>query len=628
MKYTLLSLAIALGLPAIAAAQTGEDATDLDQVSVTATRTEVAIQDSLVPVQVISREEIDRSQATSLTDLLAGRAGIGISNQGGLGKNTTLNIRGTESDQVLVLLDGVRIGSASAGLTAFQDLPVAQIERIEIVRGPRSSLYGSEAIGGVIQIFTRAGGRGLTTYAQAGFGSHDLRNHSAGFSYRGQRGWLSANAGYQETDGINACRGTAGNADAPFGAGCYVDEPDRDGYRNTSIGVRGGINVTDTLSLEGNFLNADSRNEYDGSAFGGNEADNLQRVSGGTLRWTPSDAFTLTVQAGRAEDQSDNDYVDADAGTRSYVSTFDTRRDTASAQADYTFAPGQIVTLGGDWQNDEVTSNTPFDVDSRDNTGVFAQYQGSFGAHSLQASVRNDDNEQFGSHTTGSLGYGFGFGNGFKFTASAGTGFKAPTFNDLYYPGGFGNPELKPEKSKSLNLGLAQYGQGWNWTFNAYETRIKDLIGYDTAFNLVNVDKARIRGAELTGFVTLYGLDINAQISHTDPRNDTDDSVNHDNWLARRSRDTARLDLDYAIGDFRLGLTGNGYGHRFDDAANTARLAGYGTMDVRLEYALSSDWTLQAKAANVFDKDYETVQWYNQPGREYTVSVRWQARQQ
>ncbi len=628
MKSTLLSLAIALGLPTIGSAQTGEDATVLEQVTVTATRTQVALQDSLVPVQVISREEIDRSQASSLTDLLAGRAGIGFSNQGGPGKNTTLNIRGTESDQVLVLLDGVRIGSASAGLAAFQDLPVAQIERIEIVRGPRSSLYGSEAIGGVIQIFTRTGGQGLTTHAQAGFGSHDLRNHSAGFSYRGARGWLSANAGYQQTDGINACRGTAGNAQAPFGAGCYVDQPDRDGYRNTSIGVRGGINVTDTLSLEGNFLNADSRNQYDGSAFGGNEADNLQRVAGGTLRWTPSDAFTLTVQAGRAEDQSDNDYADADAGTRSYVSTFDTRRDTASAQADYSFAPGQIVTLGGDWQDDQVTSNTPFDVDSRDNTGVFAEYQGRLGAHSLQASVRNDDNEQFGSHATGSLGYGFGFGNGFRFTASAGTGFKAPTFNDLYYPGGFGNPDLKPEKSKSLNLGLAQYGQGWNWTFNAYETRIEDLIGYDTAFNLVNVDKARIRGAELTGFMTLHGLDINAQISHTEPRNDSDGSINHDNWLARRARDTARLDLDYAIGDFRLGLTGNGYGHRYDDAANTARLAGYGTLDVRLEYALSGDWTLQAKAANVFDRDYQTIQWYNQPGREYTVSIRWQARRQ
>ncbi|TMN19364.1 TonB-dependent vitamin B12 receptor [Pseudoxanthomonas sp. X-1] len=625
MKTTLLSLAIGLGLSATAAARPADDATDLDQVSVTATRTEVAVQDSLVPVQVISREEIERSQATSLPELLAGRAGVNIANQGGPGKLTSVFLRGSESDHVLVLVDGVRIGSVTAGLAAFQDLPVSQIERIEIVRGPRSSLYGSEAIGGVIQIFTRGGGKGLTTYAQAGFGSHGLRDHSAGFSYRGERGWLSANGGYQDTDGINACRGTAGDAAHPFGAGCYADEPDRDGYRNTSFGLRAGIDVTDTLALEGNFLNADSYNEYDGTLFGGNEAKSLQRVAGGKLRWNPNEAFQLTVQAGRNDDEADNYFADADTGTRSFVSTFDTRRDTASAQGDYRFAEGQTFTLGVDWLNDRVTSTTPYDIDARDNTGVFAEYQGSFGAHALQASVRNDDNEQFGSHTTGSLGYGFGFGNGFKFTANAGTGFKAPNFNDLYYPG-FSNPDLKPEKSKSLNLGLAQYGQGWNWTFNAYETRIDDLIGYDTAFNVVNVDKARIRGAELTGFVTLAGLDINAQLSHADARDDGD-GANHDKWLARRARDTARLDLDYAIGDFRLGLTGNAAGKRYDDAANTQRLGGYGTMDVRLEYALSRDWTLLAKAANVFDKDYETVQWYNQPGREYTVSVRWQARQ-
>ncbi|RXR02089.1 TonB-dependent vitamin B12 receptor [Pseudoxanthomonas composti] len=614
MQYRLLSLAIALGLPSLALA---EDAIDLDQVLVTATRTEISLQDSLVPAQVIDREEIDRSQASSLVELLAGRAGIGFSNQGGPGKLTSFNIRGTESDHVLVMIDGVRMGSASAGTTAFQDLPLSQIERIEIVRGPRSSLYGSEAIGGVIQIFTRGAASGLQLHAQAGFGSYDLRDHSAGFSYRGQRGWVSANAGYQETDGINACNGSA----ALF-AGCFVDEPDRDGYRNTSFSARAGIELVEGLSLEGNFLNADSFNEFDGSAFGGNESENLQRVAGGTLRWKASELFALTVQAGRSEDQSDTYYRDADSQARSFASAFATRRDTASAQADFAVAEDQLISLGADWLNDQLDSSTPFDQTERDNTGVFAEYQGRFGAHALQASVRSDDNEQFGEHTTGSLGYGFGFGNGFKFTASAGTGFKAPTFNDLYYPG-FSNPELKPEKSKSANLGIAQYGQGWNWTFNAYETRVEDLIGFDSAFNIVNVEKARIRGAELTGFVTLAGLDINAQLSHTDPRDDSG-GLNQDNLLARRARNTARLDLDYAIGDFRFGVTGFGSGHRFDNVANTVRLAGYGTMDVRVEYALNADWRLQAKATNVFDRDYQTLAWYNQPDRQYAVSIRWQ----
>ena len=220
-----LALAIALALPATAFA--AADATDLDKIVVTGTRTEVPLQDSLLPVQVIDREEIQRSQASSLQDLLKGRAGIGFSNQGGLGKLTTLNIRGTESDHVLVLVDGIRIGSATAGLAMFQDLPIEQIERVEIVRGPRSSLYGSEAIGGVIQIFTVRGGHGLQKNLRLGGGSNNLREASAGFGYRGDRGWVGAQAAYQETDGINACRGSG-----TLFQGCFTDEPDDDGYRN------------------------------------------------------------------------------------------------------------------------------------------------------------------------------------------------------------------------------------------------------------------------------------------------------------------------------------------------------------------------------------------------------------
>lgn len=617
MQYRILSLAIALGLPSLALAQA--DTTDLDTLQVTATRTEVSVQDSLVPAQVIDRAEIERSQATSLVELLAGRAGISYSNQGGAGKLSTFNIRGTESDHVLVLVDGIRIGSASAGLAAFQDLPIGQIERVEIVRGPRSSLYGSEAIGGVIQIFTRqANEAGLQTNLSLGGGSNGARQNGAGFGYRGERGWLAAQASYRKTDGINAC-----NGDAATFAGCAADEPDRDGYRNTSLSLRGGLALTDTLKLEGNVLNADSFNEYDGSIWGGNEADNLQRVAGGTLSWQPSARFALKLQAGRAEDQADSYYADAASGSRTFTSTFDTRRDNASLQADIGLGEGQLLSVGGDWQNDEVTGSTAFDVDSRDNSAGFVEYQGRFGAHSLQASVRSDDNEQFGQHTTGSLGYGLAFGQGFKFTASAGTGFKAPTFNDLYYPY-FGNPTLKPEKSESLNLGIAQYATGWNWTFNVYETRVDDLVSYDAAIFLPNnIDKAVIRGAELTGFVSLAGFDIGAQLSHTDPRNDTD-GAHHDNLLARRPRNTARIDIDRAFGDFRIGLTGNGASHRYDNAANTVRLGGYGTLDLRLEYALGSAWTLQAKAGNVFDREYETIAWYNQPGREYTFSVRWQ----
>lgn len=619
LSYHTLSLALALALPGVAAAQNAP--TELDDVTVTATRTPISIENSVVPVQVIDRAQIDHSQANSLQELLRGRAGLDFANQGGTGKITSLFLRGSNSNQVLVLVDGVRVASATSGMAALQDLPVDQIERVEIVRGPRSSLYGSEAIGGVIQIFTRTAGQGLQQNLAITAGSNNLRQVSAGFSNRGERGWISAQGGYQKTDGINACRGTA----AGWGAGCFADEPDRDGYRNTSINVRGGYALTETLSLEGHVLNADSFNEYDGSIFGGNEADNRQQVYGTKLAWAASDTFRLTAQVGRNRDEADNYFADAAAGTRSFASAFDTRRDTASVQGDFTIAEGQQITAGADWQNDKVTSSTAFDIDQRDNLGVFAEYQGQFGAHSLQASVRNDDNEQFGNHTTGSLGYGFAFGNGLRLTASAGTGFKAPTFNDLYYPG-FSNPNLKPEESKSLNLGIAQYADNWNWTFNAYETRVDQLIGYDSSFDLVNVAEARIRGAELTGFVSLAGFDINAQASFTDPRDHTSGAASYDNLLARRARTSGRIDVDKGFGPLRLGVTAAGSGHRFDNAANTVRLAGYGTMDVRVEYAINDAWSLQAKAANVFDRDYETVAWYNQPGREYQLTLRYNSK--
>ncbi|MGB3394033.1 MAG: TonB-dependent vitamin B12 receptor [Stenotrophomonas sp.] len=620
LSHHALSLALALALPGIAAAE--QAPTELDDVIVTATRTPIAIADSVVPVQVIDREQIERSQASSLPDLLRGRAGLDFGNYGGPGQLTSLFMRGTSSSQTLVLVDGVRYGSVTSGMPALQDLPIDQIERVEIVRGPRSSLYGSEAIGGVIQIFTRSAGQGLRQNFTLTAGSNKLRQASAGFSNRGERGWIAAQGARQETDGIDACRGFY-DPDTYAGAGCFTNEPDRDGYRNTSLTLRAGYALSETLSVEGQVLDAASRIQLDGSSR--NESDNRQQVFGGKLLWNPSDAFGLTARVGRNNDQSDG-YLAAN-GTRSFVSTLDSRRDTASLQGDIRLAEGQQLSAGADWQRDHVTATDAFIVESRDNTGVFVEYQGRFGAHSLQASVRNDDNEQFGNHATGSLGYGFDLGNGLRLNASAGTGFKAPTFNDLYYPcspwGCYNNPALKPEESKSVNFGIGQYGDGWHWSFNAYETHIDQLIALDSTYTPYNIAEARIRGAELAGFVTLAGFDINAQAGFTDPRDRTANAATRDNWLPRRARSSGRIDIDRGFGPLRVGITAAGSGHRFDDPANSVRLSGYGTVDVRVEYAINDAWSLQARAANVFDREYETVAWYNQPGREYQLTLRY-----
>jgi len=621
MQQQILTLALAT-LLASPAAFAQADPTELDEVVVTATRTPIALVDSVAPVQVIGREEIERSQARSLPELLRGRAGIDLHNQGGPGKLTTMSIRGTETDHVLVLVDGVRMGTASAGLVMFHDLPVDQIDRIEIVRGPRSSLYGSEALGGVIQVFTRRDRGAIAPRFSAGIGSNRMREASAGIGGGDARGWFGVDAAYQRTDGINACRGRGPDPAVPgdWGAGCWTDEPDRDGYRNRSLTARGGVSLGESLALEGSLLRAEAENEYDGPATGSNESDNLQEAIGAALSWTPSQHVQLTLRAGRSRDESDTYYRDGDA-PRAFVSAFDTRRDSASLQADFAPAAGQALTLGIDWQDDHLDSTTDYDIGGRDSTGVFAGYQGRFGAHRLQASVRHDDNEQFGGHATGSLGWGMDFERGLRVNAGYATGFRAPSFNELYFPFS-GNPDLGPEKSKGLNLGLSQDLDGWNWALDAYQTRVDDLIGYNSMFELIQADEARIRGAEFTLGTTLAEWDLALQLSHVDPRNRSE-GANHGNLLTRRARHTGRLDLDRAFGALRFGVTVNGAGHRFDDAANLVRLGGYATTDLRFEYAINPEWTLQARATNVFDRDYETIAWYNQPGREYGLTLRW-----
>ncbi|CAN5637285.1 TonB-dependent vitamin B12 receptor [soil metagenome] len=627
MQLHSLSLAVALALASpLVIAQDASTATDLDEVIVTATRTAIPLADSIAPAQVITRAEIERSQAHSLPALLRGRAGIDIGNQGGIGKLSTVFIRGSESDHVLVLVDGVRVGSATAGLVSFQDLPVEQIERIEIVRGPHSSLYGSDAIGGVIQIFTRRHRGAIAPRFRVGVGSHGLREASAGIGGGvGGTGWFGVDVATQQTDGIDACRGTASAPGAPFGAGCFVDQPDRDGYRNRSLGLRGGVELTESLTLEATALRADSDNQFDGGIFGGNEAENVQQALGARLAFAPTQAFALTLRGGRSDDRSNNYFANAASGTRSFVSTFDTRRHTASAQADITVADAQLLSLGIDWQRDAIESTTAFAVRRRDNLGGFIEYQGRFGVHDLQASLRNDDNDQFGNHTTGSLGWGWSVTDDLRATASYGTGFKAPTFNDLYFPF-FGNPDLRPERSKSFNAGLRGTSAGWAWTLDGYQTRVDDLVTFDAAIFLPNnVERARIRGAELTFDGRVAGWTLSTQLSHTDPRNRTP-GTNFGNVLARRARNSGRIDVDRAFGNWRLGTTLNAAGARFDNAANTVRLGGHATLDLRLEHAFSPAWTLQARATNVFDRDYETVAWYNQSGREFGLSLRYAPR--
>ena len=621
MRLRPLVLAVSSVLAApVVHAQT-DDASKLDAVVVTATRTAVTVDDALAAVDVIDRADIERSQARSLPELLRGRAGMTLVNQGGLGKLTTLFLRGAESDHVLVLVDGVRVGSATSGLVALQDLPLSEIERVEIVRGPRSSLYGSEAIGGVIQVFTRRSGAGVHPRAMAGTGSHGFREASVGIGVRNTTGWFDVDASAQHDDGINACHGIADYVNSIFaGCGTSTPDPDRDGYRNRAVSVRAGLTPNEAWSIEGNALRSEGHNDFDSNPdfFLADNSDVVQQVIGGKVRYSPNTRVALQFNAGRNLDSSKNYLGDV------FNDRFWSTRDSAGVQADLGIADGQLLTVGLDWLRDRGAVSDAFDTRTRGNRAGFAQYQGRFGGQDVQAAVRHDDNDQFGGHDTGSLAWGSDLGRGFRLTASVGTAFKAPTFNELYFPF-YGNGALRPETSRSAEVGVGQRGGNWHWQLNAYQTDIDDLITYDSRiFQANNLDRARIRGAELTGDATLAGWQLAAQATFADPRNRNagDEGL----LLPRRTRRSARIDADRSFGAWQFGASWIAEGMRYDDFANQLRLGGYATLDLRARLALGPDWSLQAQVRNVFDRAYETSAYFYQPGRELGLSVRYAPR--
>ncbi|HHL45207.1 MAG TPA: TonB-dependent vitamin B12 receptor [Gammaproteobacteria bacterium] len=584
---------------------------EFEPMVVTATRTAETADETLASVTVITRRDIERQQARSIQDVLRGVPGISIANNGGPGKNTSLFLRGTESDHVLVLIDGVKTGSATSGTTPFQYIPIDQVERIEIVRGPRSSLYGSEAIGGVIQIFTRKGGGVFKPSFSVGGGSYNTYNASAGISGGGDRGWFNVNVSTVDTAGFNACNGKP----LPDGAGCFTTEPDKDGYNNLSGSLRGGYRFENGIEVDAYALRSENDTDYDGSFV--NESDAVEQILGVTFRYSLLDSWRLALTGGRSQDDSKN-YKDG-----LFKSRFNTERDTVSLQNDITVAKDHLLTLGADYQDDRIDSTTPYAVTSRNNKGLFFQYLGMIGAHEIQASLREDDNEQFDKRTTGGLAWGYPLSGKLRLTASYGTAFKAPTFNELYWPG-YGNPDLRPEESRSLEVGLKGTSRGSNWSFNIYETHVDDLIAYDAAtFAPGNVDEVYIRGLEAAVTAQVAGWTLATNLTLLKPENRSAGS-NKGNILPRRAEQSLRFDADRSFGRYSLGATFLAEGRRYDELANTRRLDSYATVDLRAGYRVSERWLLQGRIENLFDEQYETAAFYNQPDRSLFVTVRYQ----
>ena len=599
-------------------AEPADGAVSSESVTVTATRTLTSVADSLSPTTVLSQADIATRQVVSFQDLLAGEPGIQISNNGGLGKVSSVFLRGTNADQVLVLVNGIRMGSSSIGTTAFQYLPVDSIDHIEIVRGPLSSLYGSAAVGGVIQIFTRQPTvDGFSGDADAAAGSHRTSTIGANLGVKSGPLSFGISASNLTSDGYRNCTGAPYLSPSSPGGGCYVDDPTPDGYHNASGSAEVRYQFSPTGDVEAAVIRAQGGTRYAGSYT--NHEDFVQQAASLSAHVTATPTLKITLQVGQSLDQA-TEKLD---GVEPAGSRFDTSRDSASVQADWHVTDHQLLTFGTDYLRDHLSSDAGFPVTSRAITGVFGEYQTTFGSQQLAMSARHDSNSQFGDRTTGSVAWGYRLTRELRVTASFGTAFHAPSFDDLYFPF-FGNPALKPETARSVDIGLDQRFTAICWSLHAFQSRIHDLIGFDAIqFAPENTDEARIRGVEFSGGATRRAWSVDVSTSWLGARNRTQGSPNDGHELLRRSRISGRLELAHSWATVRASARIQSAGRRYEDLANALPLGGYTTADVLLEWSLEKHWILQGKVANATNRHYETAQNYPQDGRNYLVTLRY-----
>jgi len=528
--------------------------------------------ETLSSVTVLDEATLRRQDPTDITDLLRGQPGVNVSSNGDFGQTSSVSIRGAGSAGTLMMIDGIRLHSATTGGAAWQFLDPRMFESAEVVRGPKGSLYGADAMGGVVQLFTPRGEGGPTPTLSIGGGSFDTKRASASFSGSDGGTRYHFAASRFDTDGIK-----------------LRDSGEKKSYDNTTGLVRLSQRLGDRAEVGILALRARGSSEYIGG-----EQDFVQQVGGVYGEVDVGDGWTSRLTLSESRDELED--------FSSFPGEFNTQTRVARLDNTLTFGHHQLI-FGGEYLEDKVDSTTAYNADSRDNKSVFAQGLLDFAPFTLQPSLRFDDNEAYGDEVTGSLALGYDLDDSHTLRASYGTAFRAPTFNDLYYPGA-NNPDVKAETSKTYELGArGQYGS-WFWDAAIYQSDIDDKIVFVTQPE--NVEKARIRGVELASGVSVDGWDIQAALAYTDPK-DRSSGNNRGNRLTREVSQSARFDVDRVLGAWTLGGSLVVENHRYNDAANDKRLGGYGKVDLRTTWRFAPAWFARVNVNNVFDKDYVTA---------------------
>jgi len=602
-----LSVSVLL-LAAAAGARADDEVQTTPTVQVTASRVPETVDSTLADVTVITRDEIDASGSRDVLDLLRLEAGVDLYRTGGAGQQTSLFLRGTNANHVLVLIDGVRAASANTGAFAFEWLPLDAVERIEIVRGPRASYWGSDAIGGVIQIFTRKldGPR-----VAAGYGSYDDAAGAAGIGHwDGQNGY-TVQVGARHVGGFSATNPSICNGpDDPY---CSYN-PDDDGFRNTNLVAR-GAHAIGSQQLSASLYRSQGEVEFDQG-----NSNVIEQSAGINLEGGLADGWSHRLSIGNDRE---------DLSTPTFYTTYYTRRDSLLWQNDFKVSDTQRLIAGVDFLHEhgetrDTLGGTALYDDSRDDSAVFGGWQAGFGAFDSEISLRRDDNSEFGGATTGSAALGWRYGEMFRIYASYGEGFRSPTLNEQFSPGyggAFaGNPDLDPERSHATELGIELTPwQGQRFGANLYSTRVRDLISFTGAnFQAENIARASIDGAELT-----YDADVDAWRTHVAYTYDDARDASTDSPLVRRPKNKLDTVVERRFGArFTAGAEVLA-ADKADDIAGTT-LAGYAILNLRASYAIDADWRLTGRVENLFDRDYALVRGYNTPGLSGFLEIVWQ----
>lgn len=625
MKCSRLALAVVFA-PSFALATSSADFDEqlkLPALVVSANRTAEERDAASSAVTVFTRADIDRLQPRSVLELLARAPGVQITQSGGAGSMSGLFIRGTKTAQSVVLVDGQRISGADAGIAQLEVLSLEQIERVEVLRGSRSALYGSDAIGGVVQIFTRrAEGPGLQARVHAGYGTHSTVERSAGLSGGDADTRFSLNLSANDTDGIN--RTTVSSS----------ADNDRDAYRNNAASLNLSHRFNERLSAGVSVLDQRGESEYDRGWQGSYPYTDFQLSSQSAYveGWL-NDAWSSRVEVGHSENRAVTRHDD-----NATASPFNTYRNSLAWLNTLHLGGGHSLTAGLEGSKEYLNSKTAYVESSRWNHAALLQHRFQADAFATEVGVRHDDNEQFGSENTFNGAFTYHLNSRNDVILSYAEGFRAPTFTDLYWPadpiwGGGGNANLQPEHAKTYELQWrSQLAERTRLSASLYRTDLNDAIGLNSSWAPSNIDTARINGVEAALQHELFGWNTALALGFVDPR---DRDSGH--TLNRRAKRTLSLDVDRAFGAFSVGAGWTTSSRRFDDAVNTRETAGYGLLNLRAGWQVSSDVKLGLQVENLLDKEYsnalygvsDPVTWvttyhpYQETGRTALASVTW-----